>query len=94
VQFTHPFLQHWIEIDWRKHPGFKQGLSHEAIEDSIFKASIDQGALLICGSWFRAEKDLAEDKMFFRATYAAAPADKIEEAIKRFGDGLRSQFGL
>jgi aromatic amino acid aminotransferase I len=32
--------------------------------------------------------------MFFRATYAAAPAHKIEEAIKRFGDGLRAQFGL
>jgi aromatic amino acid aminotransferase I len=49
---------------------------------------------LIRGSWFRAEKDLPEDKMFFRATFAAAPADKIEEAIKRFADGLRAEFGL
>ena len=32
--------------------------------------------------------------MFFRATFAAASAENIEEAIKRFGDALRIQFGL
>lgn len=32
--------------------------------------------------------------MFFRATFAAASADQIAEAIKRFGDALRGQFGL
>lgn len=32
--------------------------------------------------------------MFFRTTFAAAPADKITEAIKRFGEALRAEFGL
>lgn len=32
--------------------------------------------------------------MFFRATYAAAPGDKIVEAVRRFGDAIRAEFGL
>lgn len=32
--------------------------------------------------------------MFFRATFAAAAPDKMQEAIKRFGDALRAEFGL
>ncbi|KAL1972799.1 hypothetical protein VTN31DRAFT_6341 [Thermomyces dupontii] len=84
----------WIEVDWHKHPGYKQGLSHDAIEESIFKAAIAEGALLTRGSWFRADRTIPEEKMFFRATYAAAPADKIEEAIRRFATGLRKEFGL
>ena len=71
-----------------------QGKSHAEIEEAIFLASVDRGALLSRGSWFRSNKDMAEDKMFFRATFAAAPADKMQEAIKRFGDALRVEFGL
>ncbi|KAH8705212.1 putative aromatic aminotransferase Aro8 [Talaromyces proteolyticus] len=85
---------HWIEVAWRKHPGFAKGLSHAEIEESIFKASIDRGSLLCQGSWFRADTNIPEDKMFFRATYAAAPANKIQEAIKRFSDALRAEFAL
>ena len=32
--------------------------------------------------------------MFFRATYAAVPAEKLQEAIRRFGDAVRVSFGL
>lgn len=32
--------------------------------------------------------------MFFRATYAAAQFDKIDEAIKRFGNAIREEFAL
>lgn len=46
------------------------------------------------GSWFLAEKNIAHDTMFMRATYAAAPSDKINEAIRRFGEAVRESFGL
>lgn len=46
------------------------------------------------GSWFKADSTTPEEKMFFRATFAAASSDQIAEAIKRFGDTLRGQFGL
>jgi len=46
------------------------------------------------GSWFYAQNDVEHDTLFFRATYAAAPFDKIQEAIKRFGDAVRVSFGL
>ncbi|RAO69561.1 uncharacterized protein BHQ10_005573 [Talaromyces amestolkiae] len=84
----------WIEVPWKQHPGYSQGKSHAEIEEAIFLASVDRGALLSRGSWFRSNKNMAEDKMFFRATFAAAPADKMQEAIKRFGDALRVEFGL
>lgn len=32
--------------------------------------------------------------MFFRASFAAAPSDKIQEAIRRFGEALRESFQL
>lgn len=32
--------------------------------------------------------------MFFRATFAAASSEKIDEAISRFAGSLRTQFGL
>ncbi|KAL1963130.1 hypothetical protein VTN77DRAFT_8673 [Rasamsonia byssochlamydoides] len=85
---------HWIQVDWRKHPGFKQGWKHDAIEESIFKAAVDKGVLVSCGSWFKADRTAEEEKMFFRTTFAAAPGEKITEAIKRFGEALRAEFGL
>jgi aromatic amino acid aminotransferase I len=32
--------------------------------------------------------------MFFRATYAAAQFDKIDEAIRRFGNAVREEFEI
>lgn len=86
--------QHWIEVDWKKHPDVASGKSHDAIEEEIFLASVDHGSLVSRGSWFKAESERPEEKMFFRATFAAASADQIDEAIKRFGDALRAQFKL
>jgi aromatic amino acid aminotransferase I len=86
-------VQHWLQIDWRKHP-HASTKSLKEIEAEIFMASIDQGALLMRGSWFYAESDIEHDTMFLRATYAAAPSDKIHEAIRRFGEAVRESFGL
>ncbi|MCJ1477539.1 Aromatic/aminoadipate aminotransferase 1 [Lambiella insularis] len=83
---------HWIKVDWRKHPqaGSKSMLE---IEDEVFHAGIERGVLYTKGSWFRAEADGGQD-MFFRTTFAAASAEKITEAITRFGDALRAVFAL
>lgn len=57
-------------------------------------ASIDHRALVIKGSQFYANTDEEHDPLFFRTTYAAAPSDKIHEAIRRFGEAVRSSFKL
>ncbi|KAF2099648.1 PLP-dependent transferase [Rhizodiscina lignyota] len=84
---------HWMQVDWKKHPHAKTKSVTE-LEEEIFMASIEHGSLVMRGSWFYAENDIEHDTMFFRATYAAAPSDKIVEAIKRFGDAVRESFGL
>ena len=86
--------QHWMEIDWRKHPGVAAGKTHAEIEEEIFLSAVNDGVLLSRGSWFKPDHDTAEEKMFFRATFAAASSDRIDEAISRFDQALRTQFGL
>jgi aromatic amino acid aminotransferase I len=82
-----------MQIAYEKHPHFPEKTITE-IEKEIFMASIEQGALVTCGSWFQAEHDVEHDTLFFRATYAAAPFEKIQEAIRRFGDAVKISFGL
>ena len=85
-------LQNWIKINHALHPlaGKKTLLE---LEEDIFHAGIDHGVLTSRGSWFRAEADFGTE-LFFRSTFAAASAEQIDEAIKRFGEGLRDTFGL
>jgi len=84
---------HWMRIDWAKHP-LAGSKTIEEIEEDIFMRSIDHGSLVMRGSFFYAEQDVPHDTLFFRATYAAAPADKIDEAIRRFGEAVRESFGV
>jgi aromatic amino acid aminotransferase I len=88
------FPQHWIKLDWKKHPGFTAGKTHDEIEEAIFLGSVDKGVLVSRGSWFLAERSQPEVDMFFRATFAAASETEIVEAIKRFGVALRAEFKL
>ena len=85
---------HWIKVDWQKYPATKGSKSMLEIENEIFLAAIDGGTLTSKGSWFRAEVGNPGNDMFFRTTFAAAPGDKVTEAIKRFGDALRLVFQL
>lgn len=84
---------HWLQIDYRKHPAYP-AKSIAEIEDLIFNAVIAKGALAMKGTWFYAADDDEHDTMFFRTTYAAAPFDKINEAIRRFGEAIRDEFNL
>ncbi|KAF2013370.1 PLP-dependent transferase [Aaosphaeria arxii CBS 175.79] len=84
---------HWLKIEFKKHPEYP-AKDIETLEDQIFMRNIEHGALLMKGSWFYADGNEKHDTLFFRATYAAAPADRIDEAIKRFGEAIREEFGL
>ena len=87
----------WIKVDWHRHPEFNtQDRSVKAllaIEDKIFLAAIERGVLCTKGSWFRAQRD-TDTEMFFRTTFAAESSGDIVEAIRRFGEALREEFGL
>ncbi|KAL9086193.1 MAG: hypothetical protein Q9165_007258 [Trypethelium subeluteriae] len=82
-----------LHIDYKKHRSYPAKSLLE-LEDEIFLACIANGTLLIKGSCFYADPSTQHDTMFFRATFCAAPFDRIEEAIKRFGDALRGSFGI
>ena len=87
---------HWINIKWHKHPKFNGDTSLtklREIEDSIFQAAVGKGLLCLIGSWFRAQKGTDTD-VFVRTTFAAAPADKVVEAIRRLGEALREDFEI
>jgi aromatic amino acid aminotransferase I len=90
---------HWIHVDVTKHP-LCRGQSGKVdyatlveIEHAVFLAAVDQGVLLAKGSWFRSQKG-TDTGLFFRTTFAAAPAEKIVEAIKKMGVAIRKEFGL
>jgi aromatic amino acid aminotransferase I len=88
---------HWINVDVTKHPRSSGGsLDHATlleIEDAVFLAAVEQGVLVAKGSWFRAQR-ATDTELFFRTTFAAAPAEQIVDAIRRFGAAIRAEFGL
>ncbi|KAL9123778.1 MAG: hypothetical protein Q9217_006827 [Psora testacea] len=84
---------HWIKIDWTRHPAYGTKTLLE-VEDDIFRAAIDKGALTSKGSWFRAQADDPGCDIFFRTTFASSGNDQVREAVRRFGDALRAVFNL
>ena len=81
-----------MKVKWHKHPRADTEPLLK-IEEEIFQAAIAQGVLVSLGSWFQAEKGTGRD-MFIRATFAAAPPEKMTEAIKRLGVALKKIFEL
>ena len=91
---------HWIRFDVSRHPLYDSSLAgtqrHDhlmEIEDRIFLAAVDKGVLCAKGSWFRAEKG-TDEEVFLRTTFAAAPGDRIVEAIRRLGEAVTEEFGI
>lgn len=93
---------HWLKVDVTKHPRYESkrkpdgGIEYATlleIEEDVFLAAAEQSVLIARGSWFRAQRG-SDTELFFRTTFAAAPADKMVEAIKRFGKAIRTEFGL
>ncbi|KAK5120345.1 hypothetical protein LTR85_006284 [Meristemomyces frigidus] len=84
---------HWLRVEYEKHPHYGTK-SVEEIEDDIFHKMMEHGTLLMKGSWFRAEQNMALETLFLRATYAAVPSGQIQEAVRRLGDAVRDSFGV
>lgn len=84
---------HWLHVDFAQHPDFSRK-SLKVLEQEIFMTIIKHGTLLMKGSWFTAERSVEPNKMYLRATYAAAKFEQIDEAIKRLGRALREAFDL
>ncbi|CCC11628.1 unnamed protein product [Sordaria macrospora k-hell] len=85
---------YWLKVDHTQHPGIQAGKPILEVEEEIFNSCIAKGVLVARGSWFRAEQDTEPNELFFRATFAAATAENMTEAIRRFGDAVRESFKL
>ncbi|GKT90219.1 aromatic amino acid aminotransferase [Colletotrichum tofieldiae] len=81
----------WLCVDWNKHPDALKKPLHE-IEEQIWEETIKQRALVARGSWFDTNRDNSSKGVFYRTTFAAAPLDKIEERVKKFGYALRTKL--
>jgi aromatic amino acid aminotransferase I len=85
-------LKQWIEIQWKSHLLYKSGAGHQAIQEAIFAAAVKHKVFLTPGTCFWSDASSKEDQMFFRATYASASRDDLTEAVRRFGEAIKSQF--
>ena len=90
----------FIKVDWRLHPELmKQSVDEILVnellelEDRVFLQAVEEGTLVSKGSWFRAEKG-TDRELYFRFTFAAASAENIELAVRRFGKAIRREFGI
>ena len=82
----------WIRVDSARHTKVRER-REVAVEDMIYARAKENGVQISKGSWFAIERHLSAD-VHFRLTFAAAPVDSLECAIKRFGDAVQAQFGL
>jgi aromatic amino acid aminotransferase I len=62
---------HWVNLDVSKHPDFGKK-SVRDIEQAVFKVAVANGVLVTPGSYFLADQENELEKVFFRATFAAA----------------------
>ncbi|GAO14441.1 hypothetical protein UVI_02031660 [Ustilaginoidea virens] len=81
----------WLKVDYSQHP-HASTKAIEEVEEEIFDSCIDGGVLVARGSWFLADRQKPLPGLFFRATYAAASAQSMDEAIRRFGQAVRASF--
>ncbi|KAH8647143.1 pyridoxal phosphate-dependent transferase [Xylariales sp. PMI_506] len=85
----------WVKIDWKKHPEAALRTATE-VEEEIWKDTIEQGTLVARGSWFHPTTMTTgpSSDVFYRLTFAASSYELVTEAIKRFGESLKSSFGI
>jgi aromatic amino acid aminotransferase I / 2-aminoadipate transaminase len=82
-----------IEIDASKHPKYEElGKDALAIEKLIFDRSLENGTVIVPGSWFQVDKSMTSEKIFFRGTYAAVALKNLEQGMKQFAEALRAEF--
>lgn len=87
------FCKQWLRVNYDLHPDAGKRSIPE-IEEEIFNLCIDKGVLVARGSWFAAEHDKPPKDLFFRATFAAAAPEPMREAIRRFGEAVKTSYRL
>lgn len=97
-----------VTLDATKHPKFKTEFNEDPdkVEAAVYEQGLEQGCLMIPGSWFRSEgktnppqPELPEDPatkntFFFRGTYAAVPLDQMVVGLEKFGKAVKIEYGL
>ncbi|KAI5273158.1 putative aromatic aminotransferase Aro8 [Aureobasidium subglaciale] len=107
TSFTTPSagMFQWIRVNVASHPKVDQSSQNVTgrqqnlldIEHAIFESATEEQVLVAKGSFFKTalyEGGPVDDGVYFRMTFAAAPKDQIEEAVRRFGVAIRKEFGL
>lgn len=95
------------EFDALKHPKFALEYQSDPllVEKAIYERGLEQGCLMIPGSWFKvsgetnpkqpaAPAPLNPNTVFFRGTYAAVPLDALQHGLEKFGRAVKIEFGL
>ncbi|SCU77275.1 LAMI_0A00474g1_1 [Lachancea mirantina] len=99
VQFTAPTAGMFftIHINLSYLPHFDPELGAKTYEDRLYNKFLEDGVLLVPGSWFTCSPDvLYEEKkdtfqscqIFFRGSFATVSFHQLEEGAKRIGDCL------
>lgn len=96
-----------VYFDASKHPKFKEfGEDPIKVETAIYEQGLEQGCLMIPGSWFKAEGNTeppqpetpenpeTKNLIFFRGTYAAVPLDDLVVGLKKFAEGVKIEFNM
>lgn len=93
-------------FDASKHPKFEEfGKDPLKVENSIYERGLEEGCLMIPGSWFKVEGESNPPQpkvptttnpnlIFFRGTYAAVPLDALQQGLEKFGKAVKLEFGL
>ncbi|CAD0106703.1 unnamed protein product [Aureobasidium uvarum] len=61
------------------------------LEERIYNRSMENGVVISKGSWFAAEPDQLKG-IKLRLTFATAPLDSFDWAVKQFADAVRSEL--
>lgn len=100
VEWTPPIAGMFftVVLDAAKHPEFatKYNKDPYQVENAVYEKGLEDGCLMIPGSWFEAPNREKTDSttFFFRGTYAAVPLETLGVGLERFAKAVRSEFGL
>lgn len=90
----------WLRLNWQKHPLLRVELKEMEREDLLSEIAerinsnaIENGVQVIEGLLF-ASNQKPNGELQFRLTFAAAPAEHFEQALKALGDAVRQEFGI
>ena len=61
------------------------------LEERIYNRSMEKGVVISKGSWFAAEPDQLKG-VKLRLTFATAPLDSFDWAVKQFADAVRGEL--